>query len=136
MGTWGVDTFENDSACDWSYDLEKANDLAFVESTLRAVLDPEAEFVDADAAVCALAACEVIARLKGNFGARDGYTQTVDEWVGAHAQAPPPALIDLANRAIDAVLGDTSELRDLWTETELTNDWLQAVEALRRRVTE
>lgn len=136
MGAWGVDTFENDSACDWCYDLEKTHDLSFVESTLRAAVDPEAEYIDADAGCLALAACEVIPRLKGNFGVRDAYTESVDEWVRAHPQTPPPELIELANRAIDSVLSETSELRDLWTETELTNEWLQAVDALRRRVNE
>ena len=38
-------------------------------------------YLDVDAACEGLAACEVVARLKGNWGARNAYTETVDKWV-------------------------------------------------------
>src|SRR5256885_7795481 len=77
MGTWDEGSFGNDTACDWSYGLEKVNDLRYVETTLDKVLAYGAgEMVPADAAECAVAAAEVIARLKGRWGEEDSYTET------------------------------------------------------------
>ena len=28
MGAWGTGVFDNDTACDWSYDLEKTKDFS------------------------------------------------------------------------------------------------------------
>src|SRR5437867_494799 len=79
MGTWDEGSFGNDTACDWSYGLEKVNDLRYVETTLDKVLAYGAgEMVPADAAECAVAAAEVIARLKGRWGEEDSYTETTD----------------------------------------------------------
>lgn len=71
MGAWGCDTFENDAACDWGYELEEAGDLSLVEAALDAVLADEEECLDADLGSEALAACEVLARLQGGGGQRD-----------------------------------------------------------------
>jgi hypothetical protein len=38
MGAWGADTFDNDTACDWSYALDEVADLNFVRETLARVL--------------------------------------------------------------------------------------------------
>src|SRR5256886_5455601 len=93
MGTWDEGSFGNDTACDWSYGLEKVNDLRYVETTLDKVLAYGAgEMVPADAAECAVAAAEVIARLKGRWGEEDSYTETTDAWVRSHPVSPPPAL--------------------------------------------
>ena len=132
MGTWGADTFENDTACDWAYSLEDVDDLALVEAALTAVLDEE-EYLDADLGCEALAACEVVARLRGNFGTRNASTGSVDEWVNTHPQEPPPALVQLAHRAIDRVTQADSELRQLW-DSAGAEPWLAAVESLRRRL--
>src|SRR5438034_10970307 len=79
MGTWDEGSFGNDTACDWSYGLEKVSDLRYVETTLDKVLAYGArEMVPADAAECAVAAAEVIARLKGRWGEEDSYTETTD----------------------------------------------------------
>jgi hypothetical protein len=89
MGAWAADTFDNDTACDWADRLEWVDDLSLVHKALGRVLDRE-EYLDADAACKGLAACEVIARLKGNWGPRNPYTQTVDKWVETHPQQVSP----------------------------------------------
>jgi hypothetical protein len=81
MGAWSADTFGNDTACDWSYDLEKATDLSLVQKAFEAVLSVADDDLDSDAACEGLAACEVVARLKGNWGLRNPHTETVDKWV-------------------------------------------------------
>jgi len=133
MGAWGTGTFDNDTAGDWAYGLEDRTDLSLVHETLLTVSSGDC-YLDADDACEALAACEVVARLKGNTGTRDAYTETVDTWVAAHPQPVPPDLVRLATAAIDRILGENSELAELWAETESAAEWRTAVEDLRRRV--
>ena len=45
MGTWAVDSFGNDDACDWTYELEKVSDLTPVEEALNALLNCDEEGV-------------------------------------------------------------------------------------------
>ena len=135
MGAWGADTFDNDTACDWSYELEDSEDLSLVEAALREVRDVERDdVVDSDLGSEALAACEVIARLRGRWGKRDGTTETVDAWVKAHRIIPPAALVKLAVETIDRIAGEGSELAELWSESEEEAAWRNCVADLRQRV--
>jgi hypothetical protein len=133
MGAWGVGTFDNDTACDWAYGLEGADDLALVRGTLNRVLAVGGDYLDSDAACEGLAACEVIARLKGKWGVRNPYTETVDKWVKGHASLPYDGLVPLATAVIDRVLTKPSELLELWEEGDAT-EWKRAVQDLRARV--
>lgn len=135
MGAWGHQAFDNDMANDWAYGLEETDDLSLVESAF-AELEQGAddEGLDSDLACNALAACEVLARLRGKPG-YDAYTEKVDDWVKAHPIVPPPALIATANAAIDRVLADDSELRELWDESDEGDVWRKSVEELRSRLT-
>ena len=133
MGAWDVDTFDNDTACDWAYDLENATDLSYVGEALNTVLEVGDEYLDSEDACMALAACEVIARLKGNWGKRNSYTETVDKWVESNPQTPPSHLIDAALSVIDRIRGQPCELRELWEEGDAT-EWHAAVDDLWKRV--
>ena len=134
MGAWGTGTFENDTACDWAGDLEAAADLSPVVETLTRAIEVGDEYLDADVGSEALAACEVVARLKGNWGARDAYTETLDAWVREHATPPSKELISQALAAIDRVLKAPSELLELWDESDEKAGWRGAVADLRTRV--
>ena len=133
MGAWGTNTFDNDTAGDWAFELEETDDLQLVASTLQRALKAEGELSGRDACE-ALAACEVVARLKGNWGPCDAYTEDVDDWVKAHSGLSPDALVDPALRVIDRVLGPDSELRGLWDDTSENDAWHDAMEDLRSRV--
>jgi hypothetical protein len=133
MGAWGADTFDNDTACDWSYALDEVDGLSLVRETLARVLAVGEEYLDSDDACEGLAACEVVARLKGNWGVRNPYTETIDKWVETHGIAPSGDLVQSAVAVIDRVLSAPSELLELWEEGDLT-EWRNAVENLRSRV--
>ncbi len=133
MGAWGELAFDNDTACDWAYELETVDDLSLVESALDEVEAIGSDYLDQDVACNALAACEVLARLKGQPGYQNAYTENVDNWVAAHPITPPPELIRRAETAIQRILGDQSELKDIWAESGDAL-WTQSVEELRRRV--
>lgn len=133
MGAWDVDSFDNDMACDWAYELEGSRSLSVVQTTLEEVLDVGGAYLESDLGCTGLAACEVLARLKGNWGKRDAYTETVDKWVEAHPQEVPSNLIDMAVSAIDRIVSKQSELAELWAESDATQ-WQTAVNDLRERV--
>lgn len=133
MGAWSAHTFGNDTACDWAYGLEEVEDLSLVRQAFDAVLNTGDEYLDADIACEGLAACEVIARLRGKWGVRDPYTETVDQWVEAHGTLRYESLLPTAVWVIDRVIGPHSELRDLWEEAG-EGEWLAAVDDLRERV--
>ncbi len=134
MGAWGENTFDNDTACDWTYELEAADDLGLVSATLDRVVSTGGEYLDSDLACEGLAACEVVARLKGNWGKRNPYTETADKWVESHAMQPPPELVNKAQAVIDRILREPSELLELWSESEELGKWTSAVDDLRSRV--
>jgi len=81
----------------------------------------------------ALAAGEVIARLRGRPGYKNAYTEKVDEWVAAHPIVPPDRLVARGEGVITRILGPDSELRELWADAG-DEEWLVAVDDLRRRM--
>lgn len=134
MGIWGHEPFANDVAADWAHDLTAYDDLALVEGTLDAALADEEAYVDLDLGCEAQAACEVVARLKGHWGRRDAYSEPADRWVESHPTSVPPRLVRRALKVIDRLLGEASELRELWEEGAAGDDWTAVVLDLRRRV--
>ena len=133
MGAWGPDTFENDEACDWTYELHDGgmqHVLAGLEACFKDPWDP----LEASTAVEGLAASDVIARLAGRFGQQNAYTETADCWAGAQPDAPSPELLARAREAVDRILGPGSELARLWRETGDDSAWRICVSELRKRL--
>jgi hypothetical protein len=115
MGAWGHLAFDNDMAADWVVELESANDLSPVLTAIKEVEAAGDGYLDQDAACVALAACEVIAHLRGKEGT--SASEPVDTWVAEHPLIVPPALSARAAAAIERILAPESELRELWDET-------------------
>lgn len=133
MGTWGIDSFENDDASDWSFELA-AGGVPYVRSTLRDADVPATVYLDADLACMALAAADTVARLRGAVGQSDAYTEEVDAWVASVSEGPDPELVALSIRVLDRVIGEGSELRELWAESDSEDEWLASVASLRQRL--
>lgn len=134
MGAWDTDAFGNDTACDWAYSLEDTGDLVLVESTIDKVLATGSDYLEAPEAEEALAAAEVIARLKGNWGIRTVYTEPVDSWVERTQLKPSSDLARKAHAAIDRILNSPSELLELWEDSEEADAWKQSVSELKSRI--
>jgi hypothetical protein len=134
MGAWGHLAFDNDTANDWAYDLEEADDLSLVEAAFAELEEVGADYLDQDIACNALGACEVLARLQGHPGYTNAYTEKVDQWVAAHKIKPSAALLKRASAAIDRILAANSELRELWYEGDEGDTWRNSVEDLRLRM--
>jgi hypothetical protein len=129
MGAWSHEPFGNDAACDWGYDLVESEDLSVIERAISAVINTDG-YLDADIGCEALAAIEVIAKLKGKGTQSDAYTEEIDNWVNGRSLVPSDELLVRAGQAIDRILGNESELKELWVETE-DDAWANSVEQLR-----
>jgi hypothetical protein len=134
MGTWAVDAFGNDDAADWAYELEEAEDLGPIEEAIAEVLAVGEEYLEAPEAAVALAAIEVLARVVGNPGEKNSYTEAADKWVANLSAKPTAELIDKAHTAIARILAENSELNELWQDSEEYEAWLASVSDLRTRV--
>jgi hypothetical protein len=133
MGAWSTDSFGNDTAGDWSGALQNTSNLSLVRETIQKAVDAGDKYIDADTASEVIAAVEVIARLKGNFGVRDSYSESTDAWVEDHPQQPPQELVALAVRALDRILVQPSELLELWEESDEFEAWKNSVLDLKNR---
>lgn len=126
MGAWGLGSFENDTALDWVGDLMETRGL----SVLKKALDiTPGQSLDADEGSEAIAAAEIVAALIGR--GRGELPEGVAEWMATVAPAEAQALRGQALQALDAVLSEESELRELWAETEDFEAWKGDVEALK-----
>lgn len=134
MGAWGAGTFDNDTACDWAGALEGHNDLALVERTVDKVLAIGGDYLEALEAEEALAAAEVLARLRGHWGLRNAYTAVVDDWVERTKLVASAELIGKATKAIERIVTEPSELLELWAESNELDLWKASVEELRERL--
>lgn len=135
MGAWDVGSFDNDTAVDWSYGLERTDDLSWVERALdEALAFGPSDSVSTEVGECAVAAADVVARLRGGGGESNGYTQTVDDWVSAHPLRPPAELLGKALAVIRRVSTSPSDLLELWEESGDGEGWQDALQDLRARL--
>jgi hypothetical protein len=128
MGTWSGQPFGSDSASDWAYDLAEASDWSIVRDALTAVIDQA--YIDADEAVIAIAAAEVVAHGLDRPTQTDAYTESVGSFV-QRAGRPDAVLVTLALDALDAAGSPESELTELWVDED-PDEWFEANAALKQ----
>jgi hypothetical protein len=137
MGTWATGAFGNDFALDWAQDLQESKDLFFIEDTLNNVLSADsAHYLEAPFGAEGLAAIEVLARLYGKPGEQDEDSAEIDAWVAEVSKKVKRRtdLIDKALRAIEHILSERSELRELWQDSDEYDNWRAAVDDLKARI--
>lgn len=131
MGTWSHESFGNDTANDWAYELEDATDFSVIETALQVALDEGDEYLDADLAMEAIAAVEVIAKRLGKGTQSDVYTDKVDQWLETISEQPSDDLLSLAKRVLERIVADDSELKELWLEPDEYELWLGSIQQLK-----
>jgi Domain of unknown function (DUF4259) len=131
MGAWGKGTFDNDIACDWASCLHNVEDLALIRKTIAEVVSTGSEYLELELACEALAACEVLACLRGNRGKRDTLTESVDAWLREHPITPPAELVQQAVQALDRIASPPSELLE---QAEGDVEWHEVLTDLRARI--
>ncbi|MFE6666692.1 DUF4259 domain-containing protein [Streptomyces sp. NPDC057697] len=126
MGTWDTGHFDNDSAADFSGridDAPEAGKAAVLRDALTAAI--EADYLDSDEGAPAVAAAALIA-------AQCPGGEPVTTAYGPDEPLPtlPAELRPLAVKALDAVLGENSELRELWDDAG-DKEWAPGMARLR-----
>jgi hypothetical protein len=137
MGTWATGAFGNDFALDWAQDLQESKDLFFIEDTLNNVLSADsAHYLEAPFGAEGLAAIEVLARLYGKPGEQDEDSAEIDAWVAEVSKKVKRRsdLIDKSLRAIEHILSERSELRELWQDSDEYDNWRASVDDLKARI--
>lgn len=133
MGAWGVGSFENDSAADWLAQLPAALPQT-LDLTFRPVVAIEADlYLEEPEASEALAAAEVVAAIRGQPGVVIVTRPDVESWAQEHAGWLTPELVRSAVAAVDRIQS-SSELQELWADSEEYEDWLAVVDDLRHRL--
>ena len=128
MGTWGYRTFEDDTACDWLYDLEQEGTDLLARS-----LSPDNDgddYLDSDDGIAILAAAEIIYGVLN--GPREGLPDEALNWINANKTADVACFKPLCEGRLGRVLSEQSELRQLWEENaDEFENWKTNVEFLR-----
>lgn len=125
MGAWGPGPFENDDACDWSYQLLDGGGVEIISSALD--VEPGAEAPEAAEAVAA------IALVVASRGLSVDLSADVAGWLEAADRQAVLTLAPRAVTAIDALLTD-SELAELWGESgesiweDQLREWREALD--------
>jgi hypothetical protein len=127
MGAWGTGPFDNDDAADFSVSLDHLDPECRV-SAIRATLTLAAEqtgYLERDAGGAAVAAAALVAAQHDDQIPSDcihGPKETIP--------ALPGDLRRIAVHALDRVLGECSELNELWIDSPDTEAWLHMVSTL------
>ncbi len=114
MGTWGINTFEDDTACDWIYSLQEADGLDFLQASLNR--EEEGGYLELEACVSILCASEIIHGIL--VEPREGVPEDAINWIDENKELDVAGLRELCVEKIDRVLAGKSELNELWEGNE------------------
>jgi Domain of unknown function (DUF4259) len=127
MGTWGTGPFDNDTAADFSGELDDAASLAEREDLVRGVLTRTLKAIGylAEAEKAVAAAALIAAQCPGG--------EPVGTVYGPRQPLPafPEELRELGAKALDRVLADESGLSEGWVDPADARQWLSSIKALR-----
>ncbi|KOU36902.1 DUF4259 domain-containing protein [Streptomyces sp. WM6368] len=128
MGTWDVGPFDNDTAADFSGDLDEAPEgerVGIIRDALLRTIDT-LDDLDQDIAVEAVAAAALVA-------AQCPGGEPITTAYGPDLALPqlPTELRALAVQALDRVVTDPSELMELWGETDEDGSWRASLAGIR-----
>jgi hypothetical protein len=131
---WLINPLESDDAADWIAELIKTTDLSLIDNTLSHILVGH-DYLEAPDAAKGIAAAETVATLLGKPTSGDSEFRELLGWAANVNLRPNSNLIEKARSVVERVLADSSELRELWEETDDFEIWESAVLDLRARLT-
>ncbi|WP_158624089.1 DUF4259 domain-containing protein [Micromonospora sp. HM5-17] len=131
MATWQLGPFDNDDAVDWCGTLKGTNTperLSLVRRTLERAAQAGPALGTEDAARAIAAAATVSQALTGTPPSDSAYAP---RFLGPRDIPVSPSLLDLAGRALDAVLAEGSAWRQQWVGHIEEEEAVSVVERLR-----
>lgn len=132
MGAWGTGVYDNDDAADWGLELGGGG-----LPLLEAGLSPADGYLVSEDGAIAVAAADVVARLRSGGGEQSAYASDVIDWVQANRGVDWQPLVAPAIAVIDRVLspGD-NELYEVWADTDFLPERLAVLREVRGRLTQ
>ncbi|MCM2390234.1 DUF4259 domain-containing protein [Streptomyces albipurpureus] len=132
MGTWDIGHFDNDTAADFGHNVDDAPSQKradVLSDALRRTIATTG-FLDSDEGAEAVAAAALIA-------AQCPGGEPITTAYGPKEPLPPlpVELRPLAVEALDRVLGEESELLELWAESGEADAWRAGIDQLRATLT-
>lgn len=135
MGAWGSGIYENDEAVELVDEVVSGGGVESLDEALRRVLETEEDYLEAPEAAQALAAADMISRLRGRNVPADTGVDHLAEWLDDVDFFVGAATLKQARAAIGRVLRKPSELMELWSESgSLDETWMANVSLLLRRL--
>ena len=132
MGAWSHEPFGNDTACDWAYELEESEGYVVIEDAFNQIIEMSTEeYIDADIGCVAHAAAEVLAKSFGRGVEEEDIPEAVEKWLEQNKNKTNPALIPKAIRALKLLTGESSELNELWQESDYYTEWTSNIDELK-----
>ncbi len=133
VGTWGIASFDNDTASDWFFAVEESPDPGAV---MAAAIDDAisiSEQLETEPCCEAIAAAELCASCAGQTPAR--LPDHIELWVEVHPHRPAPDEVAQAVQAVRRIRED-SALREEWDESAdgPHAGWLTGVDDLLARL--
>lgn len=133
MGAWGVNSFENDSALDFIADIEEQGSALFLEQIDFVAKYPEEDFLEAPDAEQVLVALEIIAVVQGNPS--KNIPEGLSTWIEKNGpKEVGDTTIELSHKALDRVLSNNSELKELWEDSDEYSLWEKNLKDLKERI--
>jgi ankyrin repeat protein len=130
MGSWSNKPFGNDTALDWFSDLEQSKSpLEMISNTLNKVL--QKNDIDSTEEEEAIAAISII--VSASKEPVRGCSSEVKSWISITGFSPTSELKVLSVKALDIIL-NSSELRDLWEESDGFAGWEKQLIKLRKEL--
>lgn len=121
-GAWGVGSFDNDDALDWTGELERAASPSVLTAALGGI-NPKSKYVEAPECAAALAAAEVVAAAHGRPS--KAFPVEATAWLKRVRPTIGPDLVQQARTAVTFCRDSAnSELRQLWMDSKDFQAWL------------
>ena len=133
MGAWGHGYFEDDAALDFMADLEESGTPAeIIQRALKNALD--ADYLESDDGSAAIVAATYIDRqVNGTrFSSGDAEPLLVDSFPDRHPEIDLSVDREMAANALLRVVGDNSELKELWEESGELDKWQSGIMSLQK----
>ncbi len=134
--TCGIGSFENAMAQEWIAMLEKRDPVSWIGNTLReATAYGSDSEVPALAGQYAIAAAEVVARLKESGAGGGPLPDSLERWMRDHSIVSSPAAhVEAATAALERIARPPSGLLRVWEERGEAVAWLEQVSELKSRL--
>jgi hypothetical protein len=130
MGASDTNPFHDDDGADYVAEIIAADEMNVIATAVYAVPEADEQYVETGTATRAIVAAEVLAAQIGNESG--DVPEELQEWI-QNQNDPDSALIGRARSAVRRVLR-SSELRELWQESELFPEWRERIQSLLKRL--